>query len=409
MRVGVYFGGYSPESGGGHTFEKDILDALVQLSLESQHEFVIYFLDPATKLEEIVRDFSKSKIRVHDLLKLDAPENSKSQPVNAPGLFRKRRKFSQQVVLPELVDRLQLAVEKMGTQIMWFPTPLSLPVYIPYIATVWDLQHRLQSWFPEVGSRQEWPAREAYYSDMLKRATRIIACNQAGRDEIKLFYQIPDENIRILPHPAPAIESRLGAEAIQAVLQKYGLTPGFLFYPAQFWAHKNHVNLLIALKILKDKYKYQIPLVLVGSDKGNEAYVRKYVNNLGLEEQVHFLGFVPRDELLALYQAAFALVYVTFFGPENLPPLEAFALDCPVIASSVSGAKEQFGDAAILVEPHAPDVIAEAVMNLLESPSQRQTLIEHGRQRASQWTSKEFVRGVFAILDDFESIRRCWE
>ena len=110
-----------------------------------------------------------------------------------------------------------------------------------------------------------------------------------------------------------------------------------------------------------------------------------------------------------MYQAAFALVYVTFFGPENLPPLEAFALDCPVIASSVSGAEEQLGDAALLVEPNKPESIADAIKDLLENPNKKKVLIERGRRYASQWTGKEFVQGVFSILDDFESIRRCWE
>jgi glycosyltransferase involved in cell wall biosynthesis len=409
MRVGIYFGGYSPESGGGYTFEKDVAQALVQLATESKHKFTFFFLGPATDLAKEVKDLSDSNIQICDLLKLSRSTVSNVRCPKIVNIFHKVKSKMQRSDLSNLSNPLLTAVERLGIQIMWFPTPLSLPIYIPYIATVWDLQHRLQPWFPEVGSYQEWPAREVYYSDMLRRASYVIIGNRVGMDELKFFYQIPEERIRLLHHPAPKIESKLTAEAMQDVLQKYSLAPGFLFYPAQFWAHKNHVNLLIALKTLKEKYHYQIPLVLVGSDKGNQEHIRKYVRDLDLEKQVHFLGFVSRDELIALYQAAFALVYVTFFGPENLPPLEAFALDCPVIASSVSGAEEQLGDAALLVEPNKPESIADAIKDLLENPNKKKELIERGRRCASQWTGKEFVRSVFSILDDFESIRRCWE
>jgi glycosyltransferase involved in cell wall biosynthesis len=129
---------------------------------------------------------------------------------------------------------------------------------------------------------------------------------------------------------------------------------------------------------------------------------------LNLSTQVHFLGFVPREDLLSLYHNAFALTYLTFFGPENLPPLEAFALGCPVIASNVSGAQEQLGNAALLVDPKDPNQIALAIKSLHEDISLRYTLIQRGLERAHRWTGKDYVKGVFSILDEFEPIRRCW-
>jgi glycosyltransferase involved in cell wall biosynthesis len=181
-----------------------------------------------------------------------------------------------------------------------------------------------------------------------------------------------------------------------------------LFYPAQFWAHKNHVNLLLAVHKLREDYGLTFPVVFVGSDKGNVNYVKKWVEDLGLDRQVHFLGFVPQADLIALYRNAFALTYLTFFGPENLPPLEAFALKCPVIASDVSGAREQLRDAALLVDPADPAACAQAIKSLHDDSQLRIALIERGLNRASGWTGRDFVRGVFSIFDEFEAIRRCW-
>jgi glycosyltransferase involved in cell wall biosynthesis len=128
-----------------------------------------------------------------------------------------------------------------------------------------------------------------------------------------------------------------------------------------------------------------------------------------LSSQVHILGYVPQKDMIALYRNALVLTFITFFGPDNLPPLEAFALGCPVIASNVSGAEEQLGDAALLVDPKNPEQIADAIFNVYNSPEQRNILIERGLKRAHQWTGHDFIMNIFEILDEFEPIRRCWE
>ena len=150
-------------------------------------------------------------------------------------------------------------------------------------------------------------------------------------------------------------------------------------------------------------------MVLVGADHGNEAYVREMVVKLDLSKQVYFLGFVPQSDIPQLYQNAFALTFLSFFGPDNLPPLEAMALGCPVIASNVSGASEQLQDAALLVDPKQPEEIAIAVKSLLEDAALRQNLIETGSLRAKQWMADDYIGEIFSVLDDFEAIRRCWQ
>jgi glycosyltransferase involved in cell wall biosynthesis len=270
------------------------------------------------------------------------------------------------------------------------------------------LQHRVQPWFPELDGDIGWQARERYYSWFLPRATVVIAGTEVGRKEIELFYKVPADRIKILPHPTPRFALDAPPDSGDRVLKKYGIPDKYLYYPAQFWSHKNHANLLLAARKLRDEHKLVLPVVLVGSDKGNLGYIRRLVKRLDLTSQVYFLGFVCLADLIALYRRAFALTYVTFFGPENLPPLEAFALGCPVIASNVPGAQEQLGDAALLVNPRDPDDIALAVKNLFTNQELRNVLLQRGRERALKWTARDFVKGIFSILDSFEAVRRCW-
>jgi glycosyltransferase involved in cell wall biosynthesis len=211
----------------------------------------------------------------------------------------------------------------------------------------------------------------------------------------------------IAPHPTPRFAAT-AVEAISSAREKYGISGDYLFYPAQFWTHKNHVNLLLALSLLRGRFDRPLSAVFVGADHGNLFHVKATAERLGLTDRVHFLGFVPREDLIDLYRRAFALSYVTFFGPENLPPLEAFALGCPVIASEVSGAREQLQDAALFVAPTSPEQIAESVMRLASEEGIRERLVVAGQRIARTRTPESFVSEALSFLDRFEAVRRCW-
>jgi glycosyltransferase involved in cell wall biosynthesis len=237
----------------------------------------------------------------------------------------------------------------------------------------------------------------------------VIVGTEVGAVEVTQFYGVPRSHIRKLPHPTPrfALESHQSADR-NVVLERLGIRTPYVFYPAQFWPHKNHVNLLHAIAHLGKQSGLRISVAFSGSDRGNLRYVEQVARELGIAEQVHFLGFVTRAELTSLYEGAIALAYVSFGGPENLPPLEAFALGCPVIAADIEGAREQLADAALLVNPSDPQKIAETIRQIHEDAQLRSDLIARGRQRAAAWTGTDFVRAALRVIDEFAAIRRCW-
>ena len=395
MKVGVFLEDFSPDVGGGYTIQEDIFRALLDLIAETSHSFVLFCRRP-----ESFRSF------------LTTP---RLEAVAFPGNLSQRVFARAQSGLNSLIEnrkrqtRLEQLCKETGVEFMWFVGAEAVQIDLPYMAIVWDLQHRLQPWFPEVSAGGTWRQRENFYGEYLRRATYIIAGTEAGRMEIERFYQVTSNRIKILPHPTPAFTLNAKPSDVESVRKKYGLRSDYLFYPAQFWSHKNHANLLLAASALKREHLLDLPVVLVGSNKGNEEFVRTFAAQLNPSIDVAFLGFVPLEDLVGLYRGAFALAYVTFFGPENLPPLEAFALGCPVIASDVSGAREQLGEAALFVNPLDPGQIAAAIKELHDDDNLRASLINKGRARAEHWTAAEFVRGVFATLDEFEPVRRCWE
>ncbi len=187
----------------------------------------------------------------------------------------------------------------------------------------------------------------------------------------------------------------------------FGLTSPFVLYPAQFWPHKNHANLVLAAAHLR-RGGLDVALALPGSDKGNRGFIESVASREGVGDLVKPLGFVSRAELVALYRKSLALAYVSWCGPENLPPLEAFALGCPVIATRIPGAEEQLADAAHFCEPGDPASIADAIALLHRDPARRTALIEAGRVRCRRFTPRDYVAGVMDYFDAFDAVRRCW-
>lgn len=405
MKVGIFLRNHLPEVGGGYTFASEIFQSLVKLGAGSRHTFVLYSYNK-TPPKEIL---SVQHIQFISLYRSFEERLRSKIYRTATAILRKLQHPGSQFKIEGWYDKfIMQSIVTNCVDITWSLMPGCLTMEVPYITTVWDLQHRLQPYFPEVGTEGQWYGRENSYTKILRRASFIITGTEAGKAEIERFYQVPTEQIKVIPFPTPDFALNAPPCNDREIIKKYNLPENYLFYPAQFWPHKNHVGLLLAVQLLRDRYDLVLPLVIVGSDKGNQSYIRQVVVELDLAKQVYFLGFVPREDLICLYRQAFALTFLSFFGPDNLPPLEAFALGCPVVASAVSGAREQLGDAALLVEPKDEEQIALAIKSLHDDPVLRQKLVQRGFERASMWTIEDYVKSVFSFIGEFEAIRRCW-
>ena len=378
MKVGLCVIDMPATLGGGFVFRDEI--ARAALEVHGSHQFELIRAAP------------------------DAPDLRKhSHTFRGTAIYEPDARVA--ALAPEVSDK--------KIELLWFNHSSPVDVGVPYLLNVLDLQHRLQPWFPEVSANGQWDAREQSLGDAIKRAAIVTVGSQEAKEQLSFFYTVPLDHVYVVPFPTPqpAIDAAhtpaVGVQEAQ-VREKYGIKGDFLFYPAQFWAHKNHVNLLRALRILRREHGLALSLVLTGADHGNLAHVRNVAANLGIADNVHFLGFVPYEDVIAFHRFAFALSYVSFFGPENLPPLEALALGCPVVLSDIPGVRTLFGEGPILVDPRDDRSIAAGIKSLCDNPDERRERAEGGRQIAMLNTREQYMRNICAILDEFESIRRCW-
>jgi glycosyltransferase involved in cell wall biosynthesis len=279
---------------------------------------------------------------------------------------------------------------------------------VPFVVPIFDLNHRLQPEFPEVSAFGETNNREYFYINTCRFATLVLVDSEMGKADVLRFYGdfIDEDRIRILPY-YPPIEGRAQPDSQQLarVRSKYDLPQRYFFYPAQFWPHKNHRLILQAVKLIADQTGDVVPIVFCGAYWNyimatNFKELMELADQLGIADRIRYLGSVPDEDMAALYSLSAGLVMPTFFGPTNIPPLEAWHFGRPVITSDIRGLREQNGDASLLVDPRSPQALAEAMIKLWFNEAISAELVARGKKRLATYSWSSFVEAVIAVLTD---------
>ena len=259
------------------------------------------------------------------------------------------------------------------------------------LVSVFDLMHRYEPSFPEVSRSLKYFRRESHYRQLCSSAAGVLVDSEVGKQQVIESYGTDPERVHVLPFvPPPRPEAEPSASLAD-------LPDRFFFYPAQFWAHKNHLRLLEALARLKKKHA-NVRLILAGSKKNNYAEVEKAIERLDLAANVRILGYVSDAVVAQLYSQARALVMPTFFGPTNIPPLEAMQYGCPVAVSGIYAMPEQLGSAALYFDPGSVSEIAAVLDRLWTDDALCADLADKGRARFDIWQQPQFSARLWTTI-----------
>lgn len=379
-KLGIYLSG-SPECGGTYSYNKTILDSLINITkINSNFELVVYYLDP----------YWESYLTNYNLNTKLVKESFFSKVIS---------RVARMLKLPVLITRyinqyFSCLCKKMKAEncdLWFFPSQdaISFLFPLPSVVAIHDLMHRYESRFPEVGNHKEYNIREYSYSNMTKWCKAIFVDSAVGKEQLCESYLVVDKDkIFVLPYIAGNIfnSNYITPEYFD---HKYKLPKKYLFYPAQFWLHKNHFNLLNSLYMIKNEF-LDLHLVLIGSQKNALSIMKKTINELNLNDRVHIYGFIDEQDIPEFYKRAIALIMPTFFGPTNIPPLEAFQMSCPVLISGIYGMPDQLGEAAIYFDPNSPKSIADNIRLILTHPSLKIEKVALGLKHSSNWNQNKF-------------------
>ncbi|HSP07259.1 MAG TPA: glycosyltransferase, partial [Acidobacteriota bacterium] len=187
-----------------------------------------------------------------------------------------------------------------------------------------------------------------------------------------------------------------------------GLSEPYLFFPAAFWPHKNHDRLVEALDLLRNEYKLPVHTVLCGSKAGRIRQDRcrqivDLVHDRDLEEHVRFLGYVPDEEMAALYAGSRLVADLSLFGTQSVVVCEAWAVGRAVVAARIRGVREQVGDAGWLVDPLSVEEIAEGIRKLWTEPETRNRLADRGTALHRAFSLSDFSARLAGILKEAQA------
>lgn len=295
---------------------------------------------------------------------------------------------------------LDAKLEALGVDLALFLEPswhMARLSRVNYLATVLDVCHRDHPEFEEIRTNRTFEERERYHAAILPRATALLVDSQQLSEKLQRLYAIDPGRILVMPYKPAASLMRAATDEDQANADRR--EDQYILYPAQFWSHKNHAYILDALKLLADRGT-NLNAIFCGGDMGNLQRVKARVRELGLAGRVHFPGFVPASELVGLYRGAFALVMPTYFGPTNIPPLEAMALACPVVVSDTQEFRAIYGEAVLYCDLEDPASLA-ANLEALEQNNIRAGLIARGRACINAVEDVDYCAGLGPALRSF--------
>lgn len=327
-------------------------------------------------------------------------------PVRAWARRRPRLDHLLEVPEPGLRKGIQNRIASLGVDVLLLPAPdaLAFEAGVPSIMAIHDLQHRLQPEFPEVSQKGEWAAREYIYRNAVRESLLLLVDSEVGKEDVlDLYgkYGATADKLMVFPFVAsPTLHIDVTTEQVEEVLRRFALPDRFLLYPAQFWPHKNHLRLVEALSHMQQEDAH---LVLCGTHSGalRRATFREVMQRareLKLDHRIHYLGYVSDEDLSALYASAVGLVFPTFFGPTNIPVIEAWNFRIPVLTSRIRGITEQVGDAGLLVDPRSVEEMAAGMERIWTDSALRMSLVEAGTRQLALYTPEDHRERLAEIL-----------
>ncbi len=291
-------------------------------------------------------------------------------------------------------------IKKERCDLLFYPYPdlLSYQLDIKYVVAIHDLMHIYEPGFSELSGFFKKFIRELRFKAISNNAKGILVDSKVGENHMKLAYKKNSRKIHILPFVPPKYIQKLDF-AKPTNFEDLNLPIKYMFYPAKFWKHKNHINLLRAIFIVKKKYSSDIHFIFTGN-KGNEYNkIMSEIKFLKLENSITILEEIDLVYLPFIYKKATALIMPTFGGPTNIPPLEAIFSSCAVGVSRVYGMPEQLLDASLYFDPNSVKEIAEVIKILWNEEEKRSELIKNGNKLKEKYTIESHKERLTNILN----------
>jgi glycosyltransferase involved in cell wall biosynthesis len=393
MRIGINCLNLSPSFVGGlNTFAQGLLNGFA--SVAQQHHFRLYATTRNQRLFQALWGKNNFEIVALDDWMIAAKKS----------LCRASLVLASDSLFKSVSDRVFRDVRSMidkDNDILYIPSVVlqSFDSRIPTVLSMHDIQHLH---YPQFFSRPRRLSRRITYGLSARYANFFQASSEFIKtDLLAHFKSISPHQISVIPEGVRLKDFAKSADS-STLNEKYALPQKFLLYPAQLWPHKNHLLLLRALKNIETKRSLRIPLILTGGKYTAASAVLGYVAEQSMG-YVSYLGKVPFDDLVALYQRAAFLVMPSLHESNSLPILEAAAAGTPIIASRIPPNEELARVLDVnLFDPLNSEELEAVLLRLWEDGLTPASQIRKNRERISLYSwenaAQQYLRFFADIL-----------
>ncbi|WP_321476902.1 glycosyltransferase [uncultured Paludibaculum sp.] len=298
--------------------------------------------------------------------------------------------------VPEEGRSMMAAVAGGGFDLLFCPLHMLEPLLPPIPSAVMmpDLQHE---YFPEYFDGRELARRRRSYGPSAEHASVVLTCSEFTKRTIVEQYGVDSEKVVVCGHGVGA--EFLDGSGAAGDVDELALPEEFLYFPAVYWPHKNHANVLRALRLVHQRGSRGLHLVCSGGEGPERERVLRLAEELGLPDQVKILGRVDAALVPEIYRRSRGLLFPTLFEGFGIPVLEALTLGVPVITSRGGATEEVAGGCAVLVDAADPASIAEGIERVLSDAESCVRLTSRGLARAAEFSWSRAVEETASALE----------
>jgi len=399
LKIGYWLGNANPDYGGISPHAWRVLEMILSQS-SSQNLYILILGSPDVKKNciELINKY-KATAKIYTI-------QTKVMLVNS-GINQFANLISKFLVKANLPSKW---LKYLNPFFYWFASLDIDFLHVPYqTAPQYDLPYPLvvtmhdvqELHYPEFFTPEERANRAEHYWRALKHSSAVIVSYDHVKKDLIKYFHLPDSKVYVCPIPYDQISLQSPSdEEARIYQQEYAYWDIFVLYPAQTWQHKNHLSLIKAVQLLKEKCNRIIHLVCTGK-KNPEFFpvIENYLKKSEIAHQVHFLDIVSEPELYWLYKNCSLVVIPTLYEAGSFPLLEAMSLQAPVICSSVTSLPETIGDTRFVFDPLDIEKMASLIIELLDDSELRATNIVNGKQRI-----KKLIK-----IDSFPYFIKAWK
>ena len=396
MRIGVMLQSFNESIGGIGIYTQEIVRSLLQV--DSTNEYILMYpgygaararpgqFRQHKNAIEIETEFFGAALRPY----------WRQAVARAPRVTRKMRNLApldihwDQVVIPGMV-------KKYGIDVVFNPH-LSVPIRGRFgkVMVLHNVEYHtvpnVYTWRINIW----WCMVEKV---ILPAADRMISLSNAMTADVRKYVRYPITQVRTIYHGVTdKFRVETDCERLAQTRAKYHLTERFILFVGRLYPQKNFGTLARAFALVKDTIPHR--LIVVGQPRYKFEEDLNLLGELGIEDRVDFLHYVPNDELPMIYNLADCFVYPSLYESFGLAQLEAMRCGCPVIGANAGAIPEVTSGAAILFDPHSPQELSQAILKVTCEPEVRRNLVERGLARAREFTWERTARETLAVFNE---------